>query len=159
MFMIYQQSLNYLLFTQVIQEEGPEDQVSAMAVCAKLISHVCKSTQKKRSFLEQVRRDDHNLVASNKEFRRAREQNISQQMCELPGKLDHAAVVAFEVGHFSSEPLKLEPEGQGYGKRRQSLFNDLISGLTQIANRRASVDDHLDQHKISSSSDSFTELY
>jgi len=130
-----------------------------MEVCAKLISHVFKSTQKKRSFLEEVRRDDHNLVASNREFRRAREQNISQQMRELPGKLDHAAVVAFEVGHFSSDPLKLEPRGKAYGKRRRSLFDDLISGLKKAANRRASLDDRLDQHKISSSSDSFSELY
>ena len=117
-----------------------------MGVCGKLISHVCKSTQTKRSFLEQVNRDDHNLVASNREFRTA----------ELPGKLDHATVVAFEVGQFSSESLGLGPGGQACGKRRRSLFSEFISGLSK---RRASVDDRLDEHDMSSSSDSFTELY
>ena len=129
-----------------------------MGVCAKLISHVCKCTQRKRLFLEQVRRDDHNLVALNRESRRAREQNISQHMRELPGKLDHAAVVAFEVGHFSSEPLRLVSGTQAYGERRRSLFNYFISALKKTANRRASVDDRLDQREMSSSSDSFTEL-
>ena len=129
-----------------------------MGVCAKLISHVCKCTQRKRLFLEQVRRDDHNLVALNRESRRAREQNISQHMRELPGKLDHAAVVAFEVGHFSSEPLRLVSGTQAYGERRRSPFNYFISALKKTVNRRASVDDRLDQREMSSSSDSFTEL-
>ena len=121
-----------------------------MEVCAKLISHVCKCTQKKRSFLEQVRRDDHKLVALNRESRRALE-------VELPGKLDHATVVAFEVGHFSSEPLRLVSGTQAYGERRRSLINYFISVLTAL-NRRASVDDPLDQHDMTSSSDSFIEL-
>lgn len=127
-----------------------------MEVCAKLLSHVCRCTEKKRSFLEQVDRDDHNLGVSNKEFRRARDREISRHMRELPGKLDHAAVVAFEVGHFSAEPLKLVSKGQVNGRRRRSLFNDLFSGLRN--NRRRSVDG-LDQYEMSGSSDSFTELY
>ena len=128
-----------------------------MGVCAKLISHVCKCTQKKRSFLEQVRCEDHdhNLVASNRESRRAREQKISMHLRELPGKLDHATVVAFQVGHFSSEPLRLLSGTQAYGERRRSLINYFISVLN---NRRASVDGRLDQHEMSSISDSFTEL-
>lgn len=129
-----------------------------MGVCAKLISHVCKCTQKKRSYLEQVRSDDHNLVALNRESRRAREQNISQHMRELPGKLDHAAVVAFEVGHFSSEPLRLVSGTQAYGERRRNLISYFISALKKTAHRRSSIDDSLDQNEMSSSSDSFTEL-
>ena len=129
-----------------------------MGVCAKLLSHVCRCTEKKRSFLEQVDRDDHNLVTvSNKEFLRARDKEISRHMRELPGKLDHAAVVAFEVGHFSSELLKLESGGQAYGKRRRSLFSDLISGLKKTAN--TSVDGPSGEYEMISSSDSFTELY
>ena len=130
-----------------------------MEVCAKLLSHVCRCTEKKRSFLEQVDRDDHNLVASNKEFRRARDKEISRHMRELPGKLDHAAVVAFEVGHFSSEPLKLESGRQAYGKRRRSLFSDFISGLKKTANRRLSIDGLSDEFEMISSGDSYTELY
>ena len=80
-------------------------------------------------------------------------------MRELPGKLDHAAVVAFEVGHFSSEPRKLESGRQAYGKRRRSLFNDFISGLKKTANRRASLDGPSDEYEIISSGDSYTELY
>jgi len=148
-----------MFIEQVIQEEGPEDHVSAMEVCAKLLSHVCRCTEKKRSFLEQVDRDDHNLVVSNKEFRRARDKEISRHMRELPGKLDHAAVVAFEVGHFPSEPLKLESCEQAYGKRRRNLFNDFFSGLKKTSNRRVSVDVPLSEYEMISSSDSFTELY
>lgn len=146
------------LLIQVIEEEGLEDDVSAMAVCAKLLSHVCKCTAKKRSFLEQVDRDDHDLVLSNKEFRRARDREISRHMRELPGKLDHAAVVAFEVGHFSSEPLKLVSKGQANDKRRRSVFTDIISGIKSTVNRRASVD-VLDQYEMVNSNDSYTELY
>ena len=124
---------------QVIQEEGLEDRISAMELCAKLLSHVCRCTAEKRSFLEQVDRDDHNLDVSNNEFRRARNREISRHMRELPGKLDHAAVVAFEVGHFPLEPVRLVSKGQAYGKRRRSLFNDIVSGLKNTANRRASV--------------------
>ena len=127
-----------------------------MGVCAKLIFHVYKSTQKKRSFLEQVHLDDHNLGELKRELRRARERNISQQMRKLPGKLDHATVVAFQVGHFSSEPLRLLPAGQASSKRRGSLLSDLFS---RLSNRRTSVDDRLDENVMSSSSDSFTELY
>ena len=132
-----------------------------MEVCAKLLSHVCRCTAKKRSFLEQVDHDDHNLVVSNKEFRRVRDREISRHMRELPGKLDHAAVVAFEVGHFSLEPHKLESGGQAYGKRRRSMFSDFISGLKKTANsnRRASVDGLSGEYEIISSGDSYTELY
>lgn len=134
-----------------------------MEVCAKLLSHVCRCTAKKRSFLEQVDRDDHNLeIVSNREFHRARDGEILRHMRELPGKLDHAAVVAFEVGYFSMEPLKLVSGGQGNGQRRKSLFNGLLSGLKRnvIDRRRASVDVlAMDQYETSSSSDSFTELY
>ncbi|XP_078354741.1 uncharacterized protein LOC144639309 isoform X2 [Oculina patagonica] len=146
--------------TEVIQEEGPEDHLSAREVCAKLLSHVCKCTAKKRSFLEQVDRDDHNLAVSNKEFRRARDKEISRHMRELPGKLDHAAVVAFEVGHFTSEPLKLVSKGQAYGQRRRSLFNDIISGLKNNSIRRASVNG-LEQYEMNNGNnpDSYTELY
>lgn len=100
-----------------------------MGVCAKLILHVYQSTQKKRLFLEQVHRDGHNLGELKRELRRARERNISQQMRKLPGKLDHATVVAFQVGHFSSGPLN----GQASGKRRGSLLTDLFS---RLSNRR-----------------------
>ena len=130
-----------------------------MEVCGKLLSHVCRCTEKKRSFLEQVDRDDHSLVVSNKEFRRARDKEILRHMRELPGKLDHAAVVAFEVGHFSPKPPKLVSGGQAYGKRRGSLFSDFISGLKKTASRRASADGHLDEYEMISSCDSFTELY
>lgn len=151
------------LFIQVIQEEGLEDHVSAREVCAKLLFHVCKCTAKKRTFLEQVDRDDHKLTVSNKEFRRARDREISRLMHELPGKLDHAAVVAFEVGHFSSDHLKLAPGGQANGKRRQSLFSDFLSGIKKNANtssRRVSVTGAEDsqEHEMESY-ESYTELY
>ena len=108
-----------------------------MEVCSKLLFHVCRCTAKKRTFLEQVDRDDHNLTVSNKEFRRVRDREISRLMQELPGKLDHAAVVAFEVGIFSTDPSKQ------------------ISGRQANGNCRKSLSDELEMKRC----DSFTELY
>lgn len=152
-------------FTQVIQREGLEDKVSAMEVCGKLLDHVRLCTEKKRSYLEQVDRDDHNLTALNQRLRRARDKEISRLLRELPGKLDHAAVVAAEVGHFSADPVKLAAGGKANGSRRMSLL-DFISGIRRNTNynRRASASDIEDSRGSNSSNemescDSYTELY
>lgn len=154
-------------FTQVIQREGLQDKVSAMEVCGKLLEHVRLCTEKKRSYLEQVDRDDHNLSALNQSLRRARDRQISRLLRELPGKLDHAAVVAAEVGHFSADPLKLAAGGKANGSRRMSLLN-LFSGIRRNINynRRSSASDIEDSRGSNSSDeiemkscDSYTELY
>ena len=139
-----------------------------MEVCGKLLDHVRLCTEKKRSYLEQVDRDDHNLTALNQKLRRARDKEISRLLHELPGKLDHAAVVAVEVGHFCADPVKLAAGRKANGSRRLSL-RDIFSGIRRNVNhksRRASPTDFEDS-RISDSSDeiemdscdSYTELY
>ena len=56
------------------------------------MSYVVKETFGKRNVLENG----------------AVEPQLRYQLCKKkPGKLDHATVVAYEVGHFEPEPLKL----------------------------------------------------
>lgn len=150
--------------TEVIQQECVEDSISAMGVCAKLLSHVCRCTERKRAFLEQVDRDDHKLAALNRDLQRVRNREISRRIHELPGKLDHAAVVAFEVGHFSADPMKLHfPGGKANESRRQSSFYDIFVGLirsvssSSSSSRRASDNEEVEMD--SRGSDSYTELY
>ena len=123
-----------------------------------------KCTEKKRNFLEEVDRDDHNLTISNKEFLRTRDREISRHMHELPGKLDHAAVVAFEVGYFPADFFKTE-SGAHANKHRHSKVNSIFSGIKNSidSGRRASVGDEemLDEYTLTSEDrmDSYTELY
>lgn len=73
-------------------------------------------------------RDNHSPNMGEENIHEARERHISRRTCELPGKLDHAAVVAFEVGHFC----------KGGGKRRGSIY-DFFVGLKKNGTRRASI--------------------
>lgn len=112
------------LVLQAIEEEGLPDSVSAMEICAKLISNVARRTAKKRQLLEKA--DLENKDASVKD-RREREKQIVKVMKETPGKLDHAAVVAVEVGEFyPEEPLKLVSKGF-LGEKLSSLRQQLSS--------------------------------
>ena len=125
-----------------------------MEVCAKLLSHVCRCTEEKRTFLEKVDRDDHVLNLTNKEFRRVRDREISRLMQELPGKLDHAAVVAFEIGHFTFEPLQLVSPGQPSSQQETRFAGSLFAG--QKKNASESNKGNSEGLKTSSS---YTELY
>ncbi|XP_032230072.2 PP2C-like domain-containing protein CG9801 isoform X2 [Nematostella vectensis] len=95
--------------TQVIEGEAPEDELSAQQLCAKLLSHVCKCTNEKRTFLQEV---DRKAPSMSNGRRRPRDNEMfRRRVQQLPGKLDHASVVAFEVGAFPSEPLRLVSGG------------------------------------------------
>ena len=86
-------------------------------------------------------------------------------MRELPGKLDHAAVVAFEVGHFPADFFKTESGGHANSKHGHSIVNTILSGIKNSldSGRRASVDDEemLDEYPLTSEDrmGSYTELY
>ena len=87
-------------------------------------------------------------------------------MHELPGKLDHAAVVAFEVGYFPADFFKTESGGHANSKHRHSIVNAIFSGIKNSidSGRRASVGDEeimLDECTLTSEDrmDSYTELY
>lgn len=80
-----------------------------MEICAKLISNVARRTVKKRQLLERADLENKDITSASD--RREREKQVIKVMKETPGKLDHAAVVAVEVGEFFPEPLKLVSKG------------------------------------------------
>lgn len=109
--------------TEVIQKESPIE-ISAVAVCTNLLLHVLGCTQKKRQHREQIQaRANHNPHGGEDRIHQGSERETSRFDCEPPGKLDHAAVVAFEVGLY-----------RGY--RRGSVF-DFFVGIKD-GTRRAS---------------------
>lgn len=145
------------LMTEVIQQEGLEDSISASDVCAKLLFHVWRCTENKRTFMEDVHREDHKVQELRRQLRTARNKEITRQMRELPGKLDHAAVVAFEVGHFSSNPMRLlQSNGMPSGSQRGS-FMSRISELVRGVSGRLSDNDKFETD--SADCHSFQELY
>ena len=140
----------------MIEKEGIEDCISAREVCAKLLSHVCCCTEQKRRFLEQADRDDHSAVNKNKHMRKAREREIARTMRDMPGKLDHAAVVAFEVGYFSEEGEgQSQPQKVQTKKSLRGMFSELISRR----NSGSSPGHSEPGTPCSEGSDSFVELY
>lgn len=113
--------------TKVIRKKSLID-ISAQAVCANLLLHVLACTHKKRQHREKIEaRGSHNLYRREERIHQGSEKGTSQLNCELPGKLDHAAVVAFEVGLYSTDG----------GNRRRSLF-EFFAGLKN-GMRRASI--------------------
>ena len=81
---------------QVIQslESTPcGEESSAKELCAKLMNFVLQNTGERRTLLETSR------DRKKEEFEKLKK--------KIPGKLDHATVVAYEVGDFPSKPFKL----------------------------------------------------
>ncbi|XP_071799806.1 PP2C-like domain-containing protein CG9801 [Asterias amurensis] len=107
------QSMEVIIRDSIIPSEDP---FSASNLCSKLLDHVVKLTEQKRNAHEATNRIvgaceseklDSSTVTTGKEalYRLSR---------NLPGKLDHATVVAYVVGHPSSP----ESEGQPQASRR-----------------------------------------
>jgi len=57
------------------------------------------------------------------------ENDIRRYMKELPGKLDHASVVAFEVGHFPQEHLRVVSEGSNKSRNVLDNLKGIFQGL------------------------------
>ncbi|XP_028413063.1 PP2C-like domain-containing protein CG9801 isoform X2 [Dendronephthya gigantea] len=87
-------NMSCTIMKEVIQSESPcGEESSAKELCAKLMNFVVQNTLKRRTFLEQNRN--------------CKREEFDKKKKSIPGKLDHATVVAFEVGHFQPQPFKL----------------------------------------------------
>lgn len=87
------------IYFKKIELESPSgEERSAKELCANLISFVVNKTREKREILE------------NAEISDRQKRYLQSKM--KPGKLDHATVAAYEVGHFRPEPLKLTFQGK-----------------------------------------------
>lgn len=110
--------------------------------------------------MEDVHREDHKVQELRRQLRTARNREITKQLHELPGKLDHAAVVAFEVGHFSSNPLRLlQPNGRTNGSQGASFVSRISELLRGVSNSSRRTSDNDEFETDSAESDSLEELY
>ena len=111
--------------------------------------------------MEGVHREDHGVQELRRQLRPARKREMTREMHELPGKLDHAAVVAFEVGHFSSNSIRpLGWNASSSGGRRASVLTTIFEFMRSVSSsssRRTSDND--ENYSESASSDSFEELF
>jgi hypothetical protein len=55
--------------------------------------------------------------------RDCRKEDFQKKRKTIPGKLDHATVVAYEVGHFQPQPLKLTFHDKQRPKQEQKQSN------------------------------------
>lgn len=74
-----------------------EQSISAQELCASIILHVVKLTEKRRKILEnpQVWKK-----LKNEEAKKKRDDAVREKLRAEPGKLDHATIVAYEIGVF-----------------------------------------------------------
>ncbi|XP_013395378.1 PP2C-like domain-containing protein CG9801 [Lingula anatina] len=82
---------------------------SAQELCGAIVQHVCVLTDPKRKVLE-----DPTLFIKRKmkaKDKKKRDAEIVAKMARAPGKLDHASIVAYEVGVYRGE----DEENTDYG--------------------------------------------
>ena len=113
------------LVFQAIELETLDECLSAQTLSANLINHVVKCTQEKRTYIEQMLKEGQQRGFARKsndsEMRRIRR--------ELPGKLDHAAVAAFEVGHYPIEHLRVVSEGPNEHRNGSQIMGRIAEML------------------------------
>ena len=73
---------------------------SAQELCGTIVQHVVRLTDPKRKVLENP---DHYTRKLNSKERKQRDSMIIENMGKAPGKLDHATIVAYEVGEYRGE--------------------------------------------------------
>ena len=96
-----------------------EEQLCAQELCGALLHHVLRLTNSKRQVLEDPHLYGRKLRAGE---RRRRDAEITWRMSRAPGKLDHASIVAFEVGVYRGDA----DESYEYGS--DAAENDVIYG-------------------------------
>ncbi len=83
----------------LIRNRTLNDMISAQETCAIFIDHVLKLTANKRDTLEKGLLEASKLT--NEEEKSKFQAALRERVQKLRGKLDHASIVAYEVGMFS----------------------------------------------------------
>ncbi|KAL4229301.1 hypothetical protein ACF0H5_012341 [Mactra antiquata] len=78
-----------------------EEQCSAQELCSAMVQHVLMLTDQKRKVLENP--ELYRRKKLSKQDKQRRDSEIVSKMSEAPGKLDHASIVAYEVGHWKPD--------------------------------------------------------
>ncbi|XP_077981017.1 uncharacterized protein LOC144436179 [Glandiceps talaboti] len=93
-------SLKHMEMALLTMESPHGDDITASDVCAKLLQYAVNKTEQKRKRLEQMSIDN---IQKNPAERRQALSEMSSIFKGIPGKLDHAAVVAFQIGQFQTK--------------------------------------------------------
>lgn len=78
-----------------------EEDCSAQEICGAMVQHVLMLTDTKRKVLENPALYARKKMSSTE--RKRRDSEIVEKMSKAPGKLDHASLVAYEVGIYGQE--------------------------------------------------------
>ncbi|XP_065680112.1 putative uncharacterized protein DDB_G0282133 isoform X2 [Hydra vulgaris] len=126
--------------TKVINEESSKNSdegevVTAGHVCRSISNFVVKRTEKKRNVLEKLQMETKNSPNEKKN----KNNNIKKILEDVPGKLDHASIVAYQVGLHKKEILMPEK----LPIRKASIQFDSIQKIKGDESRRKSLGDVL----------------
>lgn len=88
------------------QELVTEEQCTAQSLCGMLVQHVLMLTDSKRKVLENPALYKRRKMTP--EQKKKRDSDIIEKMSKAPGKLDHASIVAYEVGGAKLDEDNLE---------------------------------------------------
>ncbi|KAG8235341.1 hypothetical protein J437_LFUL015849 [Ladona fulva] len=96
-----------LLVNGVSGEGAPEKGLDAVDLCHRLVEFATRLTAAKRHILEDpelyVDEAEGLTGAPAKAEQRGRRRKVCERLASVPGKLDHASVVAYVVGEFTGE--------------------------------------------------------
>ncbi|EGT40859.1 hypothetical protein CAEBREN_10382 [Caenorhabditis brenneri] len=99
--------------------------VSASTLCRRLIHFATEISRGKRAILENP--ELYNRDKITKAEQRARRQLVREKMLEMPGKMDHASVVAYHVTRRGSEKEPSTPPGGLQEQSEQLVSTTSIS--------------------------------
>ncbi|XP_025081235.1 uncharacterized protein LOC112556438 isoform X2 [Pomacea canaliculata] len=108
-----------------------EEQCSAQEFCSAMVQHVLTVTDGKRKILENPALYAKRKLTSAE--RKRRDSEIVEKMSKAPGKLDHASIIAFEVGGFMKNIEEIESEKvemENAGRPLESAAPNSLPGLT-----------------------------
>ncbi|CAC5405020.1 PP2C-like domain-containing protein CG9801 [Mytilus coruscus] len=84
-----------------------EEQCTAQSLCSTLVQHVLMLTDSKRKVLENPSLYKRRKMTQDQ--RQKRDSEIKKKMSKAPGKLDHASIVAYELGRTNHDNLENIP--------------------------------------------------
>lgn len=122
------QGLTLMKITNILKNKLKAAKVvslDAQDVRDAIINHVIEATEAKREYLERcwVELERPGLSV---EDRRSNERKIAQHIKTMPGKLDHATIVAYKVGQFPKKSSQ-----QGRMKKADSVDHPIRGGYTR----------------------------
>lgn len=105
-----------------------EEQCSAQELCSAMVQHVLTLTDQKRKVLENP--DLYRRKRLSEKDKKQRDSEIVSKMSEAPGKLDHASIVAYEVGVWRPsedlmDSIPLDVNSESSGSSKQSLYDNV----------------------------------